>query len=497
MLEKVALLELSNTSLRMSLYKVEEGEYFLPLGQFEERIGMDEHLDGEQLIRAPKVRECQSIIERFKQIAEAQEVARFISVASQAVTRAKNYQSFIDELGRTVGMAFKVLEDDEEISALYSATTNTLDLPKGIIVNISSTSTRILNYNRRIVLDNAVLPFGSNGAPANIAEQLAERAPFLKSLDAESVLIGIGGTFTSLGKLARKLTKYPLDIEHNYVADMPAFDAVYKFLSGLDPDKRQKLKGISDASANSILNGLMIVKAILEFSDLKKIVVSKGYRNTGLMFQSVMPTTVDRPLPDLLSHSLDVIMGNAGLDVAAGTRHYDLSLILFKQLKALHRLPRTYARILKVATFLERLSSTVGVTNAAKGNYSIILNLPLYGLSHREQVMAAFVSSCRRWEDFQLGDWVKFQSIMQESDLEAVKKLSNILALAGAMNIRNNGIVKDITCDILGESVIIKLVADPDGKAKLDHDICALEVYCASKLSSEFTRAFGKNLDVL
>jgi len=499
MFEKVALLELSNSSLRMSIYKAVEGEYFVPLGQYEERIGVDEHLDidGEQLIRTPKFRECQAIIERFKQIAEAQGVVRYMSVASQAITRAKNYHSFVSELGRTVGMAFRVMEDDEEVSALYSATTSTLDVPKGIVVNISSTSTRILNYNRRIVLDSVVLPFGTSSAPSDIAADLEKSAPFLKTLDADSVMVGIGGTFTSLGRLARKLTKYPIEIEHNYVADANAFEQVLKFLSGLDPEKRQKLRGISDSSANSILTGLTIVKAILDYSGVNKVVVSQGYRNIGLMYQMIMPSTVDRPIPDLLTHSLETIIGNAGIDGAVGTRLYDLSLVLFKQLKALHRLPRTYARILKVVSYLDGLSHVVGAGNHGRTNYALLLNLPLCGLSHREQIMAAFVASSRKWEDFQLGDWVKFQSIMQPNDLEAVKKLSNILALATAMNIRNNGIVKDITCDILGESVIIKLVADPDGKAKLDHNICALEVYCAQKLGQEFTRAFGKNLDVL
>ncbi|MCL2587574.1 MAG: hypothetical protein FWE31_05085 [Firmicutes bacterium] len=499
MIEKVALLELSNSALRMSLYKIVEGEYFIPLKQLSESIGMDRHIEGQQLIKSPKFRECQSIIGRFKKIAEAEGVSRYLPFASQTITSAKNYQSFVDELGRTVGLSFKILTDEEEVGALYSATTNMLDVPKGIIVNIASNSTRILHYNRRIVLDQVTIPFGSCSIESgfDVKKELEEKAPFLKTLDPEAVMVGIGETMTSFGKLARKITKYPVDIEHNYQADLKTFSQVHDFLKGLDPEKRQKLKGISDQSANSIFAGLGIAKAILEVSNIKQISISKGYRNTGLMFQTVMPSTVDRPLPDLLVHSLDTTMNHAGLSKKEAHRHYDLALILFKQLKALHRLPRTYARMLKTSAYLNGLSATTGVTNHEKGNYALLTNLPIYGLTHREQIMSAFVSSCKKWEDFNTAEWVKYNSIMNEGDLEAVKKLANILTLAGVMNIRKQDIVKDITCDILGDSVIIKLVADPDGKAKLDHDVCALEVFYAGKLASEFTKAFGKNLDVL
>ena len=510
-MEKIALIELSNSSLRLSIYKVLSGDYFLPIKRMAEDIAIDEHLDGEKLVKSPKFKECQTLIQMFKKICECEGVSRYLCFASSTIMNAKNYQSFVDDLGRAVGLTFKVLSDEEEVATLFTATTNTLDIPKGIIVNISSSSTRILHYNRRIVLDSVTLPYGSysvlkatEGAtdPVRAAidffkKELSTHAPFLREIDPESTIVGIGDVMTSFGKLARKITKYPVDIAHNYQTDKDTFNQVLSFLKGLNPEKKQKLKGISNQPASNILFGLCIAEAIMETSGLDQITISKGYRNVGLMFQNIIPSTTDRPLPDLLIHSLDTIMTNAGLDKREGMRIYDLSLILFKQLKALHRLPRIYARILKTCAFLGGLSRVTGVTDTEKGNFSLILNLPLYGLSHREQVMSAFVSSCRKWEDFNLSEWVKYKDIMEEGDLEAVKKLSNIMALSIALNIRNQDIVKDITCDILGESAIIKLVADLDGKAKLEHDHTSIEIYQANKLVPEFQKAFKMNLDVL
>ena len=497
MMEKIALIELSNSALRLSIYKVTENESFLFCKQLSESIGIDEHLEGAQLIKSPKFRECQAIIGRFKKVAESDGVSRYITVASQSLTMAKNFQSFVDELGRTVGLTFKVLTDSDEVSALYTATTNTLDIPKGVIVNVTSNTTRIMYYNRRVVLDSVTLPFGSLSGCENVREQIEKKAGFLKNIDPESVMVGIGEVITAYGKLARKLGKYPLEIAHNYQSNLDTFNQVFKFLNGLDPEKRQKLRGVSNQSANTILFGMTIIQAVLEVSGIKEIVTSKGYRNVGLMFQNVIPSTTDRPLSDMLVHSLDTIISHAALHKREAVRNYELALILFKQLKALHRLPRSYARILRTAAFLSGLGKSVGALNPERGNYHLISNLPLYGLTHREHLMAAFVASYKKWEDFPLAEWVKYQAIMQEGDLETVKKLSHMLTLAGVLNIRNQDIVKDISCDILGDSVIIKLIADPDGKKKIDHDACALEVFYASKLASEFQKAFGKNLDVL
>ena len=51
-----------------------------------------------------------------------------------------------------------------------------------------------------------------------------------------------------------------------------------------------------------------------------------------------------------------------------------------------------------------------------------------------------------------------------------------------------NSCVKDINCDVLGDSVIMKTETEGD---------CTLELKDASEAAAEFARAYRKNLEII
>ncbi|MCL2850760.1 MAG: hypothetical protein FWE01_00140 [Firmicutes bacterium] len=509
-MEKVALIEIGTSNIRLGLYLVQEGEFAHRYKQMLENTELVASIVPDGLIKSAKMKECVALLQMFKKVCEAEGVTRYIARASNGITIAKNYQTFVEEMGVAFGHEVKVLSKDDEVSALYTAVTNTIDAPKGAIVNISSQSTCIIHYNRRIVLDNTVIPFGSSNlfdaisvegdqlvnAVEFFKKQLNEYASFLLDIDPETILVGVGETFTSYGKLARRITKYPVDIDHNYASSPEIFEKVLNFLKDLDPAKRQKLRGISENSATSILSGFCIVSAMFEFTDLKTLVVGSSFRNVGLMLQHALPQTVDRALPDLLGYSLDVIISCSGLNKRSCERLYDLAIMLFKQLKILHRLPRSYARVLRIAANLYHLDGRVNL--GGQSNYGLVLNSNLLGVAHKDIILASFIASCKRWEDFNLSEWVKYKDFMTEDDMDAVRKTSVIMAIANSLNVRNQDIVKDITCDILGDSVILKLVTETDPKViNTDPNATQIEIFYAKKHAGEFNKSFKKVLEVL
>lgn len=511
-MDKLALIEFGTSHLRLTIYHVRDDHHFTPYQQLVESIDIDDHLLETPIIKAAKIKECISILQMFKKICESYGVSRYIAIGTHNMTIAKNYQSVIDEAGVAIGINFKVMSDEEETAALYTATTNMLEAPKGVSVHISSRSVRIINYNRRIVLDSAVIPLGTatlfaaSGDDTNkvkaavdlFKKELMAKAPFTTTIDPETLLVGSGEVFSSYGKLARKITKHPIDIEHNYVTTRETFDKVFKSMSELDPAKKVRLRGIGDTDSSTILAGLCIMQAILDVTGMNNLVVSSVYRNAGLMFNHALPFTLERPITDILGYSLDAIIDNAGLNKKQSESMYNVSLMLFKQLKVLHKLSRLYARVLRIASRLYHLGKTINPLEFERNNYAAILGSPITGCSHKDIVLASFCASCKRWEDFNLAEWVRYKDIMNDEDLEAVKRISNILNIAEALNIRNQDIIKDINCDILGDSVILKLITETDAKAKnVDPNLANLEIYYANKLCGEFEKAFKKRLEIL
>ena len=118
----------------------------------------------------------------------------------------------------------------------------------------------------------------------------------------------------------------------------------------------------------------------------------------------------------------------------------------------------------------------------------MILNANLYGVSHRDIVLAAFTACCHKKEDIIAYDWARYRDILNEEDIEIVKRLGVMLRIAESLDRARAGTVKSINCDILGDSVIMKTEVMGDA---------SLEIRDALTASSEFKKSFHKNLEIL
>ncbi len=497
---KVAIMELGTNQIKLSIVRIEEGKYFEVEKEYSENVGIEQHLqENSELIKTVKIKECINILQMYKQIAIANGVSKYHCVASANLTAAKNYVSFLEEINADLDLEFKLLTEEEEINILYTAVVNTIDIAKGLIISVSTSSTRVVYYCRRVILNSATIPMGAANF-TNLEEfnQLLKNAgEAFQQIDPEIPVIGSSEIFTGFARLSRKKTKYPFDMDHNYNSDKNHFQEILTFLQGLDVERGAKLKGITANGVGYLMNGMSIALAVMEYTNLNKIVINRNGRNIGIAHRLTMQED-ERPINDVCLNSVETILWANNLDLENAKYQYLLASTLYMQLKVLHKLPRVFTRILKTATLLYNLGSNINKQNFDKITYYAILNANLYGLSHKEIVMAAFVASCRNWDDFMLSEWVKYKDLMDEEDLMAVRKLAMIESMANTINVRNQKIVKDISCDVLGDSVIIKLITETDmKKAKVDVDAAKTEIFQLRKLSKEFTRIYKKNVEIL
>ena len=126
--------------------------------------------------------------------------------------------------------------------------------------------------------------------------------------------------------------------------------------------------------------------------------------------------------------------------------------------------------------------------NQAKHTAYMILNSNLYGISHRDIVLAAFVTDVYNKEEVNYTEWAKYNCILSPEDVEAVKKLAVILRLAKAFDISMSGAVTEISCDVLGDSVIMKTEIQGDAN---------LEMKAGNAVALDFKKVFKKNLEIL
>ena len=206
------------------------------------------------------------------------------------------------------------------------------------------------------------------------------------------------------------------------------------------------------------------------------------------MVNTAVPFTLERPLSDVLGYSLTTLVKYYGCNEKHVEHVVHLSIQLFKQLRVLHKFPRVYLKVLKIAASLHDCGEVVRYYEHQAHSRYIILNSPIYGATHREIVLAAFVAGCYKKEDIPAAEWAKYRDIVSEEDLDVVRKLGVLLRIAECLDRSGLGMVTGLNCDVLGDSVIMKTEVAGDA---------TLEIRQAMQTNSEFKRAFRKNLEIL
>ena len=315
-----------------------------------------------------------------------------------------------------------------------------------------------------------------------------KKIEWLSEVDPDTQMIGVGGSFRNLYKINRIIRKYPLNIVHNYQFATDDFRSVYEMVRVLDVEKRKRIRGLSPARADIMPAALAIIKSFTDYLHVESFTIGGSGLREGIMFNQAVPMTVERPLSDVLSYSLTTLVKYYGCDEKHVEHVVHLSIQLFKQLRVLHKFPRLYLKVLKIAASLHDCGLRVRYYHSPKHSRYMILNSGIYGATHREIVLAAFVAGCHKKEDVTPAEWAVYKDIVSEEDLDVVKKLGVLLRIAESLDRSGLGMVTGINCDVLGDSVIMKTELAGDA---------ALEIRQAMAASGEFKRAFKKNLEIL
>ncbi len=504
-LEKIAIIDLGSNTARLLLVNIKEGGYFQIVDQLKEAPRLGEGMESDGFLKPARIHETIKTLKMFRKLCDANGIEKIIAVATAAVRRAKNQRSFLDEVSATCGIRIRVLSAEEEAIYVYRGVINTMDIPKGIILEIGGGSTKIVYYNRRNLLNYATLPFGAitltelfcsdNSAPEVQTQKIEEffieqlsKIDWLKDVDPEVQLIGVGGSFRNLCRMTKIMKKYPLRAIHNYVISDNDFTHTYELLRGLDLDRKKKIKGLSSSRADILPSAFAAISAFKKYMNLKDIVISGSGLRTGLLFNYALPATIDKPISDVLVYSLNSLVSFYGCDQTHTERVVNLAVQLFKQLRVLHKFPRQYLKILKVAAYLSETGKRVSFYNYEKHSGYIILNSNIYAISHRDLVMASFVASNTAIEDINLFDWAKYRDLVNDEDMDSVRKMGIILRIASVLDRSLSCVVNGINCDILGDSVIMKTEVEGDA---------SLEINSALEVGADFRKIFKKNLEIL
>ena len=501
-MEKLVVIELGASEITFSKLNFTSNGFFTIEQQIKEPVRITQDLERDGYIKSSRIEETISILRIFRKIMDGEGISKNLCYADPAISTARNQIAFLDEIYKTVSLHFRVLSLDEQVDALHLACLHSFSGIKGLLCQIGDDSMQLIQYNRRTVVNSVSIPFGAYNLAekfnniTDVSQKMDKMVDFITGairehkwlfeLDEEVEFIGVGKFFEAVGVLCRKSTHYPLDIAHNYEITDANFKSIYSLIKTLDIDKAKKLKGISSLRADVLASSIAIMKALFNNVYKANVKISTCGEMYGLVARSIL-AQAEKPMLDILGYSLSAInefypCGQSMSNI------YELSIVLYKQLKVLHRLNRNYVKILRIAASMCLSGKRIAYSNYEKNGFNVILGSNIYGATHSEILMAAFVVANQNPDNFNLSDWVRYKDIVGDEDPSAIKKLGLIIKIATLLCITGGNVVKDVNCDILGDTVILKTTTEKDA---------SLEISQAMTMYTDFKKIFGKNLQIL
>lgn len=505
MLEKIAVIDLGSNTIRLVIYNVVD-EYFYIIDEMRETVRLGQDFEQDGYIKANRIEIAKQKIKTFKRLCDAHKVDKIYAVTTSAVRRAKNQRSFLEEIMSTCGIRFEVLSEEQESNYIYTGVINSvssIDFPKGLIMEMGGGSTNFIYYNRKTVLNHISLPFGSitltdmfkdESDPKKQSEKIEKffkeelsKINWFKDIDPETQFIGVGGAFRNLGKINRLITHYPLDMTHEYFVSEKEFNKVYDLVRVLDLTKK-KIKGLSGDRADIFPSTLAAIKTVFNQKKFSGVTLSACGLREGIMFNHCVPSTVEKPIQDVLEYSVMSKLVRYSADIEHAKKVRDIADELFKLFRVLHKFSKKYVRILEVAALMHDSGRIIKQIDHHKHSAYLILNTSLHGILHKDIILAAMVAGSHRKADFNKNEYAKYLELLDSEEKDAIEKLGIILRMAECLDRGESGIITSINSDILGDSVIIKIESQGDA---------SLEMNQIDLVIPDFKRIFGKTLSII
>ena len=473
--QRVAIIDLGSNTARLVVMSAIPGYAYHLDDEIREVVRLREGMTDQGLSETAVARALFTL-RLFKRFCDSSKVDLIIPTATSAVREAENGPRFVEQVERDIGLSLRILEGEQEAYFGVLGVLNEVPLNNGYVVDIGGGSAQVSEVRDRRFKQGQAFPLGAlalterfisdREAPIKPAEVTAVRAeiqthlatlPWLKPLQGDQMLVGLGGTIRNLASMAAARQQYPLNTLHGYTLRRADLDDAIEQLATLPLRKRQKLAGLNSDRADIILPGALVIQAIMDVVGADSVTVSVNGLREGLFFEHFWQH-LDYPVVDNVRRYGVLNMARTYRYEKRHASHVRfLSGRLFNQLAPLCNYGPAERELLDAAALLHDIGTVISYYDHQKHSQTLIINSGLPGFSPRETALIALLT---RYHRKGVPSIASYETILAPEDAELLLRLSAMLRLAEFLERGRNATVDDITVLMDGEALHLTLIAD-------------------------------------
>ena len=407
----------------------------------------------------------------FKRMCEAYQLTTIKTIATAAVRKAKNGDVFVRRALEELDLVIDVIPGEMEAAYDYLGVINSLDIKDALMMDIGGGSAEFVLIKDRKKAEAVSLPFGSIDLAERFSladdiqkEDLKRLVAFLEGAYAQYPifekaknlpLVGVGGTIRNIGRIHRRKTDHPLDIAHNYYLKRPQVKDIYDMTAAMNYEQRRNLKGLSKGRTDIFVGACRAVYQAMKTIDSEKLIIANSGLRNGVVYE-FLGFGEDNIVHDVHEMSLTNVMHNYDVNIPHAVHMYRLCDKMYADLKPLHHLNDRYDKVIKTAALLHDCGIKVDYTNHHEHSFNLILNSPIYGVSHRQLLLSAFAALNHRINKKVKVD-KQYEALIDAEDKKAIDLIGLLVQIGEQLDRSMDGAVRDVACVIEDDRIVMKL----------------------------------------
>lgn len=444
------------------------------------------------------------VLARMREICERRGVERISAVATSAVREAANGEEFIRRAQESVGIPLRIIDGNTEAALSYRSVAHhfNLDASRTLVADIGGGSLELIGAVRGVVEATASLPLGAVRLTELYLAETGDTIRRIRKLRAHARkqirkrlsagewsrahLIGSGGTFTTLARMAIARRGAPIpDAIHGVEVSAAEVEHLLEWLATKSPEQRRAVAGLSPQRADIILAGLAVTAELLALTDARSLTVSAFGLREGLLLEMAGADVERRRDPLRLVREFAERCQSDRRHVEQ-VRH--LSLLLFDQLAGQLGGDPAERLLLEAAALIHDVGQLVSYRRHHHHSFQLIMHADRLHFSPRDRLIVALVSRYHRKAGPKRKD--EDYAELPAADRALVRRLSGVLRVADGLDRGHTAIVESLSTTLTETSLVVSVVPRYAGA-----DL-ALECWGAARKADVLARVLGRDVEI-
>lgn len=282
---RVGVVDIGTNSMRLL---ITDGES--ETGRWVEVTGLGGGVDERGTLSEEAMERTLGVLSRYGDLMGAHDVGRRAAVATSATRDAANREEFLSRAASALGVRPEVISGEREGSLAYHGATRGLKRANPPMVSdIGGGSTEFVTSDRTTSIDIGSVRLtdrllGDRPATRGQVEHARDHVLGLfgdVGLVAQEV-VGVAGTWTSLGGIDLDLAVYDPERVHLHRLQAGSLGALVERLAGMSVEETAAIPSLDPARAPVILSGAVIATCVLEVTGAGSALVSERDSLDGL-----------------------------------------------------------------------------------------------------------------------------------------------------------------------------------------------------------------------